>query len=470
MNGLEEALQSNSLVSWLVGYLWTLMSLLGQELTTEISPHVLNILPVIMSILLIWYSLKLIMIWGPLEENFRQIMKVCLLGGIATVVLASPTSLFSFVVSPIVNAGSNLGRLVLWTTLDPDMKNLIESGKLTPGEGIANIPIAEMVWLVDRQIDWIIYLGYKILNADSGVWYVVNYGPRLLAAAPLLIGGVFLLSLFTAYCVEALYKFLAAMIALPLAVMAAMIPAGRPYFGAVIRLLLGGAFTLFFLAVAMGFTGRAVSSLEPYIVGEMTGAQVEEIDAAQTKVDVACASRISRKSSECAEARIALENIETANEITVFGPAYIVLLVLLVVSVIVHMAAKTIAMNLAGVNDGPGPAAMVVGAATAGAGAMWGASKWTAAKAAAPIARGAETISRRMPWSSGGGGAGASDILASRRVPTDSAGAGDTLGNTPGASSPPPSSGSGGGAGADFSGLKKSIDELNKTMKSRGPK
>ena len=451
--GLEEAMQNHTLASWLIGYLWILIDVLGRDLAHQIAPQVLSILPTIMMLLLTWYSLKLVMLWGGIGENLREILKVVIAGAIASALLAMPDQFFYFLITPIINAGAELGHLVLWTTLDPEIKSSIESGRLTPGPGISGNPVAEMVWLVDLQIDWVIWLGFRILQASDGFSYVLNYIPRTIAAAPLVILGISLLGLFTAYTVEALFNFLVGAIALPISVATYVVPAGRAYLGAIVRLLLAGAFTLVFLSLAMGFTGRMVSVLSPNILAEVSGnLPVQEIKKRQQKIVISCRIPASK---ECENAKAAMNDMD---KIVVFGPAYVLLLILLISSIIVHMKAKTLASNLAGVNDGPGPAAAVVGLATTGAGAIWGATKWAAAKGTAPISKGiSNKFSGSSPSGSGGSNNNETGGATSRRVSTNNE-------NTQSSSSPssPPSSGS--SSGPDLAELNKNLSDLVKKL------
>lgn len=462
LQGLEIALQNGDATAWLIGFLWGLMEELGRDLSSLISEVALPLIGPFVYLLLTWYALKMILLVGTVGEILREISKVVFFTMIAVGVLAQPDVIFSWVINPLLNAGANLAELIQWHTLSSKMKAAINSGAFSKSPGIEGNPIAEMMWLVDRQIDWVIYLSYKIVQSDTGVMYVLNYVPRLFAAAPLLFLSVGLLGLFCAYTAEALFNFLIGAVMIPLGVVGFVMPKGRAYAGAVFRILLAGALTIVLLSIAMGLTGRIVSVLEPALIGELTGQKATEIAGLQDDVVNACKN--GQENQNCVDSKSALEKVQAADSINVFGPAYTLLIVMLILSIILHMKAKTIAGNLTGINDGPGPAATVVGLATASAGAVWAGSKWAAAKSSPAIAKGAESISRRMPFGGGGGGGdqGSNGGATSRRVPTGNDGTHSGTQNPPTPNSS--SSGASGAGGPDLSQLNKNLENLIKKL------
>ena len=464
LQGLETALQNGDATAWMIGFLWVQMDLLGRDLAVLVSEVALPLLGPFVYLLLTWYALRIIMLWGTPIELLREIGKVVFFTMVALSVLMNPHVIFDWVITPLLNAGANLAELILWHTLSPKMRVAIEAGAFSTSPGIEGNAVAEMVWLVDRQIDWVILLAYRILQSDSGVMYVLNFGPRLAAAIPLLFLSVGLLGLYVAYTAEALFNFLVGAVMTPLVVVGFVVPKGRAYAGATFRILIAGAFTIVMLSIAMGFTGRIVSILEPALAGELTGQQASHIAALQSGVVDACSAQRGSQNQNCIEAKDALAQVQDADSISVFGPAYTLLMVLLILSIILHMKAKTIAGNLTGVNDGPGPAATVVGLATAGAGAVLGATKWAAAKSAPGIAKGAENLSRRMPFSGGNASTGSEGGATSRRVPSGSASDQSNMQNP---SNSPPSGGSGTG-GADLSQLNKNLENLIKSLNKKG--
>ena len=135
----------------------------------------------------------------------------------------------------------------------------------------------------------------------------------------LLLPWTFVMLIFAAYVVEAIFKFLAVTALAPVWLVSAFFQRTRSFLEAAIRLYISGGLTVVFAAVAMGFTLAVTDSyIQPLFTAVMDGKYL----------------------------------------IMTWG--YWAMLVLGFISVLLHLKAATLASNISGANDGAGPAAATV--------------------------------------------------------------------------------------------------------------
>lgn len=198
---------------------------------------------------------------------------------------------------------------------------------------------------------------------------------------------IFVLGIFAAFMAEAMFKYVAISTAAPILVALFPVKFFRPFSSAAIRILIGAFFTLVFAAGAMGFTMIAVDNFKEGIATKLEAAQQAGTGSIRFRLWCKDSAPIwsgawpdagyepfklygkndvpPMTEAECQEA----EQLSSIGAWIVFEPEFIMLIVIGFLSVLLHLSAKTLASNISGANDGPGPAAAVVMAAkTAAAG------------------------------------------------------------------------------------------------------
>ena len=244
------------------------------------------------------------------ELQMQQFVAKIALFATLHVALMSSDLYWEFVYLPVKETTSSLSQLAV----------------MPAGGEIADPSYAGLLRVVEQQVRRVFDLGYALLR-DAGMTELHLGVAGLLLTVPYL----FVFCIFLAFLLEGIFKLLAVTVLAPLAIVSIGFDATRGFAISAARVLLGGALTVIFAAVAMGFT---VAVLRYY-----TTPEVIPVDAAG-KIAVRAAS-------------------------FVFSPAYLALFVLGFISVLFHLKAATLAANISGAHDGPGAAATVVGAGMA---------------------------------------------------------------------------------------------------------
>lgn len=273
------------------------------------------------------------------------------------------------------------------------------------GESVVN-GYSVLASLIEHQMLSVLKLFADIAYGDGSF-----LGPAIVVRVIMAIIGMlpflFVLGIFAAFMAEAMFKYVAMSTAAPILITLFPVKFFRPFSTAGIRILIGAFFTLIFAAGAMGFTLIAVDNFKGNINNQLlagvaasksydsirfrfhcgkymgwwdavkTPAEILELmggDLSVTDLDPPISEEVCKDTIERAE----------QGSWIVFDPAFLMLIVIGFLSVLLHLSAKTLASNISGANDGPGPAAAVVmgakmaaggGAAMAmkyGGGAMFG--------------------------------------------------------------------------------------------------
>lgn len=274
------------------------------------------------------------------------------------------------------------------------------AGAVTPPADYG--PIAQLVYLVESMVTWVITLAAKIATNTS--WWPSDAAQRLVGAV--LLGGpwVWIVVIQCMFLVEAAFVFTLSGIMAPVLLAVYIAPIGRPYLGAQLRALLGAGLTIVFAAVVISFTGFAIQTHQAKVKsllapdGGERAAQIAEAEAAR---DAACAdvptinpifsgdfdpskNWIDQWSQGNAEGTAAAEKCNAARKAVadavdppfdLFDPYFMQLVVIGIISGLLHVKARTWASNLAGVSDSAGPAAAAATIMTGALGAGWAMSK-----------------------------------------------------------------------------------------------
>lgn len=176
---------------------------------------------------------------------------------------------------------------------------------------------------VETQVRKVIELAWA-LTKDAGITSL----HLALGGLVLIIPYLFVWCIFLAFLLEGVFKLLAITALAPLAIIAAGFGPTRSFTVSAVRVLLGGALTVVFASVAMGFTVAVLRYYtEPGIIP-----------------------------------RNADGTFAMGAGAFVFSAQYLALFILGFISILFHLKAATLAANISGALDSPGAAAAVIGA------------------------------------------------------------------------------------------------------------
>jgi hypothetical protein len=190
-----------------------------------------------------------------------------------------------------------------------------------------------------------------------------------IAGFVLLLPYMFVLSIWGAYMVEAMFKIVAVGIIAPLLTIAFVFDGTRPFSIAGLRILLGAGLTIIFASGAMGFSMSVVAAkghiFEASMADEAGLSQAAD-DAFQARSSACAALNFNQADCTAAQEKYAAATAATkgkTNAFAIFSGDYFALFVIGFASVLLHLSAKTLASNISGANDGAGPAAATVAGA-----------------------------------------------------------------------------------------------------------
>lgn len=327
------------------------------------------------------------MVWQPgsFQQRFVGLSKL-LLASTVVFTLIKPDSVtseplvYSMFITPIESMSIEYG------------KEIISLSGVGVGAGTAKSQYGTLSCMVESQV-------WKITNAAKAIIVWVKGSSSILsvdafmgfiAATMMALPYVFVLAIFAAFMVEAMFKIVAAGIIAPVLVPFAIFPPLRPFTIAGLRIIFGAALTIIFASGAMGFSMSVVdkyaSNFQEQADVLTTGASTRDANEAAradcNKLDDEYGLKRNRPDmKEYCKALDDQWNQSTSNEVKLheqgifsifFTEDYWMLFLIGFASVLLHLSAKSLASNISGANDGAGPAAATVAAAklTLGAGAF----------------------------------------------------------------------------------------------------
>jgi hypothetical protein len=266
---------------------------------------------------------------------------------------------------------------------------------LVGGQTIVN-GYAVLAGLIEQQMLDVLMMMKDIASRSSSTILSPGAVTRVVMCVVGMLPFLFVLGIFAAFMAEAMFKYVAMATATPILIALFPVKFFRPFSTAGIRILIGAFFTLVFAAGAMGFTMVAIANFKDDIETTLIASRNSGIESLAYRVwcDPGFAFAPPRKalggltyynqdSPGMAEQKLNAEECNEAAHLAsegdwiVLSPPYLMLIVVGFLSVLLHLSAKTLASNISGANDGPGPAAAVVmGAKMAAAGGAAGVMKY----------------------------------------------------------------------------------------------
>lgn len=220
-------------------------------------------------------------------------------------------------------------------------------------------------------------------HVEFGIWPVISVvvlrlspehftASGALSAIILAAPYVFVLGVFGAFMVQTMFYFIAVTAASPFLIAGMIFKTSQGWAISALRLLVGGAMTIFFSAIAMGFTlsilGVNVSVLRTSVgTGQVGAAQGLQKNMFGELFDL-----VTGPSSPASAAALETMSV-TMSSIT--NPGYWLMFLTGFISIMLHLAAPRIASNISGSNDSATTAATVVGAGQLAAGKVLGISR-----------------------------------------------------------------------------------------------
>ncbi|MBI4457905.1 hypothetical protein HY633_03005, partial [Candidatus Uhrbacteria bacterium] len=309
-----------------------------------------------------WFGLTMVLGQRSIDD-VKKLVGVCLAAAVAIVMLGDYTIYRDWIFRPLEDTALDLGMAVIeivGTVSDADIRG-------PTGSEAAN-KYAVLIGAVEKQIVAIVKFTWQLVSGgpgsdqtDSGFFGNISaavagaatFIPRLVGAVIILIPYLFVLGVFVAFLVEALFKFVAMGIVAPLLVMAFPFPATRAFPLAAARILLGAALTIVFAAGAMGLTVSTVDTYRKSVTESWKGEAAWKANC-QT---------VNPKPGDPLFGQC--QGDFKGKAFSLGSQEFVLFFVIGFVSILLHLQAKALASNLSGANDGAGPAAATVAAGQA---------------------------------------------------------------------------------------------------------
>lgn len=181
---------------------------------------------------------------------------------------------------------------------------------------------------------------------------------------------VFVLCVFGAFLVQTMFYFVAITSAAPFLIAGLMFQTSRGWLLSGVRFLLGGCMTIFFCAIAMGFTlslivinmGISMQNVGSGDIGVVKGLSKSPFGEAASGIVAAWKFLTGSGSTSAPDLGSTAANVVTLSISSVDNAAYWQLFLVGYISIMLHLAAPRIASNISGANDSATTAATVVGA------------------------------------------------------------------------------------------------------------
>jgi len=386
----------------------------------------------------------------------------------------STSMVWYFLMGPLENASLELGKLIVD----------ISGSRSTQLSG-TDSHYAYLAASVEGQIWHITDLaGIIMFGKHGGILTILKSVPRIVAGLILLLPYLFVIGVFFAFLVEALFKYISITIVSPLLVFSMIWT--RMFAVAGARVVLGAALTVVFASGAMSLTVEVVGTQGAVIKEKVDNSEKRKAIFQDEYDNIGCRvgttnpnhpKYIPRSNPElsgyCKELNGKIQN---SDSITVFQREYFMLVVIGFVSILLHLGSKALASQISGAQESSTGAASVTAAMMAAGGAAWGASKYGTVLAGRGMARAAPSMFSGASGAVGGlagmaaGSMGAqngfSEMGNSRRIPTGNFdfGGNESGGLGSAASSNVPDT------SQQLSKLSQSIDKLVKQLSKGGEK
>lgn len=271
---------------------------------------------------------------------------------------------WGWIIQPMEKTALQLGVLII------DAARLVSPGNSLPATTQAAGSYASLAEMVETQVKAVFKITYALIMNPQNTMADTSLPARIAGGILLLLPYLFVIGIFCAFLLEALFKYVAIGIVAPLLLWCAAFEPLRAFSTAGVRVLLGAFLTVVFASGAMGLTAAVLKTQMDRSYNQMMGAAFEMSNAADG-VEQACGREgdpdgrgyippppTPEGEAACADAQARAARADRA--FVVFNKDFVALLIIGFVSILLHLSSKTLASNMSGANDGAGPAAAVV--------------------------------------------------------------------------------------------------------------
>ncbi len=361
----------------------TLKTEFSLEVFNDLAPQLAPLLQGAMTILIIFIAGRA-MVTGNIQ-HLSGVVKLAILLPILGVAMqpgtvSNPPLIYKWIIDPIEELGLGIGQQVLAGTYALVGQHQLQNQAVASAVAAAQTgtpSYGALAAIVEAQIFSIlnsIYSGIISPSLNAGGVLNGSFFVNLIAGIMLILPYLFVICIWGAFMVEAMFKFLAVGIVAPLLVFAAAIGSTRSFATAGVRILAGAAFTIIFACGALGFSMSVVDTYAGKL--QVSTSNTAPLNSPQYKNALAAYNAAGCNTynnivnnNNCSALNQNLTNIidgythvGPSQAFKIFTPSYWRLFIIGFASVLLHLAAKTMASTLTGANDGPGPAAATVAA------------------------------------------------------------------------------------------------------------
>ncbi|MEG3620147.1 hypothetical protein V5T82_16910 [Magnetovibrio sp. PR-2] len=409
------------------------------DLYKKLAPHLLIPLKNIMILFMVITGVRMgLNPGGAMEIGRKSLISLGVFTGV--VVLLSATNgdpLAWMIIEKIESGALKLGAFVVQNTIDKD----IAQDYASLGGGFYGI----LSKSIETSIFEVLHVGGVLITGQNASTFGVTEAiVRVATGLMLILPFVFVLGLFMAFLVEAMFKFAVISMLSPLLIAALSFQWSRAYVKQSFQVLLNGFLIIVFASFAMSLSIKVINAQvsELMFIQDKYSQLKEEAEQEANKV---CSSQVYAHEDDglgnehdevfddqCKRYWQQIDAID-AKAFSVLGTEYFMVVVIGLMSVLLHLQSKTLASNISSAQDGAGAAAGVVGGGKIATGAALGvASRFVsggarAAGRASPVANvmnhglaGGAVHTATQMMGMGGGGANPSDPF--RQGPIHAAG------------------------------------------------
>ena len=413
-------------VGELFNQLATTKDTFSHDIFKAVGPEVKKVLGGIIS-LFILISVAISLVSGN-AGMLKKLFPTLACAGIAIIILQdgiSSTQPYVLQISDAIEQSSLQAGALIVSKTNGHVQALTESSNHYPKNGVnTENGYATLACQIEYQGFKVSQIMINIAQGDGGfgVGTILRGFLCIIAMLPF----VFVIGVFAAFMVEAMFKYVAITILAPLLVGLYWLKPARAVSSASLRVLLGAWLTIILASGAMGFTLQGIDKFSKNMDDLLAGVQqlsdpynakryyhyckgmpsypnpdssMFNSEAPWINIDSSDPDlQPPLKEAVCKEQ----ERLVNLGSWIVLDPNFLIMPVIGLISILLHMQSKSLASNLSGANDGAGPAAAVVmGAKMLAGGAAMGAMK---------IAGGANTAA----FGAGGARSSISDMMSGR--------------------------------------------------------
>ncbi|MFC1672529.1 hypothetical protein ACFL12_00095 [Pseudomonadota bacterium] len=363
------------------------------KLYAEIAPEVVFVLKSIIYFYILYIGTMIVMNPGEMQARAKKTFFALMILGAVLVMLqtSNGTPYAWLVIREIELSALKLAVKIISFTIDQNI----------PLEAAESL-YAIMTKKVEGSFFHIVTIANQLIHGGSdSVFGVAEAISRAITGVIMMIPYLFVIGIFLAFLVEAMFKFAAISMISPLMLPALIFEWSRAYPKAALRICFGAFLTIVFAAMAMSLTVRVVDVQIAQIIeirDKVSSAGAQGMEAAKqvcpsadyygdlSGIENLPMNRLTvkqrqmvRDQARCQKAWAKVSLVNDAGGLAL-NEEYFKIVIIGFLSILLHIQSKTLASNISGAQDGAGPAAAVVAATKVALAAPAAAGLWAGKK------------------------------------------------------------------------------------------